>query len=104
MAKTFTITVPYTATYTVSNVDRIYIEEDELLDHFEVDSLEEISKEDLAEYFQSQAEDLDISRSELASQFAEEVANNRTDFEVQSADIEILEEEDTAGIPVFWNV
>lgn len=104
--KTFVITVPYRATFTIStNTDKMLIEEEDILDYFDVESLNEIDKEDLAEYFRSQAEDLDISRRQLAQIFADEVANNRSDFEVLVDDIEVeaLElEADT--VPVFWNI
>ena len=103
--KTFVITVPYTATFTINNTAEMVIDEEDILDYFEVDSMDEISKEDLAEYFRSQAEDLDISRTQLAQQFAEEVANNRSDFQVQVDDIEVEARELEADtMPVFWNI
>jgi hypothetical protein len=103
--KTFVITVPYTATFTINNTAEMVIEEEDILDYFEVDSLDEISKEDLAEHFRSEAEELDISRRQLAEQFAEEVANNRSDFQVQVDDIEVEARELEADtMPVFWNI
>jgi hypothetical protein len=89
--KTFKIVVPYTATYTIQDTTTLEITEDEILDYFEVDDMDEVSAEELEEFFKEQAEEIDIPRNLLAAQFADEVRDNATDFEVQVDDI-IIEE------------
>ena len=87
--KTWTIEVPWLATFTISNSTTLEICEEEILDHFEVDSLDEISQEDIDDYIRTCADDVDMPRQMLADQFYEEVRNNRSDFEVLVDDIEI---------------
>jgi hypothetical protein len=53
--KTFKITVPYT--YMVSGDYEHEITEDEVLKHFEVDSLDQIDPTDLEEYLRETADD-----------------------------------------------
>ena len=79
---TFKIEVPYTATYTIQSSTTLEITEDEILDYFEVDDITEIDADELEEFFKSQAEDIDMPRNVLAAQFADEVSDNATDFEV----------------------
>ena len=89
--KTFLLEVPYTSTWTVQDTTTLEITEDEILDYFEVDDIDEVSAEQLQEYFKEQAEEIDIPRNVLSAQFAEEVYNNATDFEVQVDDISVEE-------------
>ena len=89
--KTFLLEVPYTSTWTVQDTTTLEITEDEILDYFEVDDIDEVSAEQLQEYFKEQAEEIDIPRNLLAAQFADEVRNNATDFEVQVDDISVEE-------------
>jgi len=89
--KTFKIEVPYTATYTIQDSTTLEITEDEILDYFEVDDMDEIDSDELQEFFKEQAEEIDIPRNLLAAQFADEVRDNATDFEVQVDSIEIEE-------------
>jgi len=89
--KTFLLEVPYTSTWTVQETTTLEITEDEILDYFEVDDFDEIDADALQEFFKEQAEEIDIPRNVLAAQFADEVSNNATDFEVQVDDISVEE-------------
>ena len=86
--KTFKITVPYT--YTVSGNFEHEITEDEVLEHFEVDSLEQIDPAALEDYLRETADDeaYDISDSDICLLVSEQKG-----LETQPDDIEIEVEE-----------
>ncbi len=87
--KSWIVEVPYTATYTVVESTTLEITEDEIMDHFDVDDINEVSAEQIHEYIKEQAEEIDIPRHVMAAQFADAIHNNATDFEVLVDDIEI---------------
>jgi len=94
--KTWSIEVPFTATYTISNSTFLEITEEEVLEHFEVDSLDEVTATELEEYIKQRGEDdaFNLPRQILADQFREEVYQNACDFEVDIDSAEIQIEED----------
>jgi hypothetical protein len=94
--KTWSIEVPFTASYTISGDTFLEITEEEVLEHFEVDSLDEVTATELEEYIKERGEDdaFNIPRQILADQFREEVYQNATDFEVDIDSAEICEEEE----------
>lgn len=99
--KTWSIEVPFTATYTISGSTFLEITEEEVLEQFEVDSLDEIPADQLKEYIKERGEDdaFNIPRAVLADQFREEVYNNACDdfqVDMDSAEIQIEEDEEAA--------
>lgn len=88
--KTFKITVPYT--YMVSGEFTHKVDEDQVLEYFEVNSLDKIDPEDLEEYLREQADDAtgDISDDEIC-ELVREQKGLETDIDNCEIEVEVLE-------------
>jgi len=89
--KTFKITVPYT--YMVSGTFEHEIDEDQVLEHFEVDSLDQIDPAELDSFLRETADDeaYDISDSDICLLVSEQKG-----LETYPDNIEIEVEEEVA--------
>jgi hypothetical protein len=90
---TFKITVPYT--YMVSGEYEHLVDEDQVLDHFEVDSLDKIDPAALEEYLREEADDQ--AGWEITDDQVCELVREQKGLETQPDDITIETEQEEAA-------
>lgn len=88
--KTIKIVVPVELTYTLYHSVELNLDEEDILDEFQVNSIDDIDPEALREYLADYTQDhADVDRETAANAFYTEVLNNATDFEIYTDEMSI---------------
>lgn len=90
MSKKIVVNVPWYTTFTVGNWATHVIDEQDVLNHFKVENLDDITADELSAYIKDQGSDAayNITREQMANHFYEEVLANKVDLNVFEDDIE----------------
>lgn len=94
--KTWTITTPYTVELTIRSETFIEVDEDQVLEHFEVDSVDDIDPAELDAYLKECGEDNAYHTPDelIIEQFKSELPHKNYSFHTDTDDYEVEVEDD----------